>query len=98
MRRLPRATWITIVVTGILIMLNSVMGNIGATALTWLPPWVALVLFVLISLSLIGFSLWQERQKATSEALAIVALQKQRQNMLDRVQNKWITSFLESPL
>ena len=57
MRRLPRATWIAIVVAGILTMLASVMVSIGAPALTWLSPWVALVLFVLISLALIGVSL-----------------------------------------
>jgi len=97
MRRLPRATWIAIVVAGIFTMLGSVMGNIGATALTWLSPQVALVLFVLISLSLIGISLWQERQKAAAEPSAADARQN-RQIMLGRVQNKWITSFLENPL
>ena len=97
MRRLPRATWIAIVVTGILVTLGSVMVNIGAPALTWLSPKVALVLFVLISLSLIGFSLWQERQKAASEPSAAAA-RENRQIMLGRVQNKWITGFLENPL
>lgn len=97
MRRLPRSTWIAIVSAGILVMLGSVMGNIGATALTWLSPKVALVLFVLISLSLIGFSLWQEKQKASSEPSAADA-HENRQIMLSRVQNKWITGFLENPL
>ncbi len=96
-RRLPQATWIAIVVIGILTLLGSVMGNIGATALTWLSPWVALVLFVLISVSLIGVSLWQERQKAASELSAAEA-RENRQVMLSRVQNKWITGFLENPL
>jgi hypothetical protein len=96
-RRLPRATWIAIAVTGILTMLGSVMGNIGANALTWLSPWVALALFVLISLSIIGVSLWQERQKAAFEPSTTEA-RENRQIMLGRVQNKWITSFLENPL
>ncbi len=97
MRRLPRATWIAIVAIGILAMLASVMGNIGASALTWLSPQVALVLFVLISLSLIGVSLWQERQKAASEPSAADA-RENRQIMLGRVRNTWITGFLENPL
>lgn len=97
MRRLPRATWIAIVVMGILAMLGSVMGNIGAPALTWLSPWVALVLFVLISLALIGVSLWQEWQKAASEPSAAYA-RENRRIMLGRVQNKWITGYLENPL
>src|SRR2546423_13757560 len=97
MRRLPRSTWVAIVIAGILMMLGSVMGNIGATALTWLSPWIALVLFVLISVSLIGVSLWQDRQKAASEPSAAEA-RENRQVMLSRVQNKWITGFLENPL
>lgn len=92
MRRLPRATWIAIVVTGILTMLAGVLGNIGASALTWLSPWVALVLFVVISLSLIGVVLWQERQKAAGGPSESVA-RENRQIMLGRVQNKWITGF-----
>src|SRR5215469_4912043 len=97
MHRLPRATWIAIVVTGILTMLASVMVSVGAPALTRLSPWVALVLFVLISLALIGVSLWQERQKAASEPPAAEA-RENRQIMLGRVQNTWITGFLENPL
>ncbi len=97
MRRLPRATWIGIVITGILTLLGSVMGNIGASALTWLSPQVALALFVLISVSLIGVSLWQARKKAASEPSAADA-RENRQIMLGRVQNKWITGFLENPL
>jgi hypothetical protein len=97
MRRIPRTTWISIVVIGLLTMLGSVTGSIGANALTWLSPQVALVLFALISLSLIGFSLWQERQKAASEPSAAEASEN-RQIMLGRVKNKWITGFLENPL
>jgi hypothetical protein len=52
---------------------------------------------VLISLSLIGFSLWQEGQKAASEPSAADA-HENRRIMLGRVKNKWITSFLENPL
>src|SRR5450759_4342872 len=67
MRRFPRATWIAVSVTGILTMLLSLLGNVGATALTWLSPPLALVLFVLISLALIAFSLWQAGQKSASD-------------------------------
>ncbi len=97
MLRLPRATWIVIVVTGLLAMLGSVMGNIGATALTWLSPQVALVLFVLISLSLVGVSLWYEQQKAASEP-SVDDAHENREIMLGRVKDKWITGFLDNPL
>jgi NACHT domain len=97
MRRLPRAIWISIVIIGILTMLATVMGNIGTAALTWLSPQVALVLFVLISLALIGVSLWRERQEATSE-LSPDDTRNYREIMLNLIQNTWITGFLENPL
>src|SRR3989442_172378 len=96
-RQIPRATWITISVTGILTMLLSLLGNVGAPALTWLSPKLALVLFVLISLALIAFSLWQEGQKSASEGSEAEARENHR-IMLARVQNKWITGFLENKL
>src|SRR6266700_3935946 len=97
MRRPSRATLIGVVVTGLLVALASEMGNIGATALTWLSPRVALVLFVLISLSLIGVSYWQEKLKAASEPSAADA-RENRDIMLGRVRNQWITGLLENPL
>ena len=84
-------------VTGILAMLLSLLGNIGAAALTWLSPQLALVLFVLISLVPIAFSLWQARQKAAAEPSAAEA-RENRQIMLSRVQNTWITGLLENEL
>jgi hypothetical protein len=97
MRRLSRATWIAVGVSGIFTMLLSLLGNIGAAALTWLSPQLALFLFVLISLVLIGVSYWQEKQKAASEPSAAES-RMNRRIMLDRVQAKWITGFLENPL
>jgi protein-S-isoprenylcysteine O-methyltransferase Ste14 len=96
-RQIPRATWIAISVIGILTMLLSLLGNVGAPALTWLSPRLALVLFVLISLALIAFSLWQEGQKSDSEPSEAEARENHR-IILARVQNKWITGFLENKL
>ena len=45
MRRLSKATWIAIIVTGLLVMLGSMTGNIGAAALTWLSPQAAGTLY-----------------------------------------------------
>jgi DNA polymerase III delta prime subunit len=97
MRRIPRATWIAVGVTGIITMLLSLLGNIGAAALTWLSPQLALLFFVLISLASIAISLWQVRQKAASEPSA-AELREYREITLDRVQNTWITGFLENRL
>src|SRR5260221_2838895 len=97
MRRLPRATWITVVSISILTILAGVMASVGAPALTWLPPKVALVLLVPIGLFLIGFSLWRAWQDTASKPSAADAGEN-RQIMLGRVQNTWITSFLENRL
>src|ERR1019366_2233567 len=95
MRRIPRAIMIIIFATGILTMLGSILGNIGAAALTWLSPQLALVLLVLISLVLIGLALWQEGQKAKPETPAAVT-HENRQFVLKHAQTRWNTGFPEN--
>jgi hypothetical protein len=97
MRRISRKTWITLIVTGFLTTSAALLGNIGAGALTFLSPQIALVLLVLISGTLIAIDL--RRAHAESSVVLSPALQQQnRERMLDRVYRKWIVEYLEDDL
>jgi hypothetical protein len=65
-------------------------------SLSHLPLWIIAVgIVALVALSIV-FGLWQEKLKSTPETL-VAAAHENRQSMLNRVQNKWITGFLENP-
>ena len=100
MRQIAKRTWLLIVVgtiTALLLLLVDLLKGALAPGLSHLPLWIIAVgIVALVALS-VAFGLWQEKLKSTPETLAAV-LRENRQIMLDRVQNKWITGFLENPI
>ncbi len=97
MRRISLRTWITLIVTGFLTASATLFGNIGAGALTFLSPQIALILFVLISATLIALDLWRGHTESSAE-LSPALQQQNRERMLDRVYRKWIVEYLEDDL
>src|SRR5260221_7707065 len=97
MSRISRRTWIMLIIIGFLTASAALLGNIGAGALTFLSPQLALVLFVLISATLIAIELRRAHTESSAE-LSPVLQQQNRKRMLDRVYRKWIVEYLEDEL
>jgi hypothetical protein len=100
MRQISKRTWLLIVVgmiTALLLLLLDILKGALAGVFSSLPLWIILVSVVVVAGLAVAFGLWQERLKSTPETLTVAA-RENRQIMLDRVQNKWITGFLKNPL
>src|SRR5712692_5951894 len=100
MRRLSRRTVLIIIagtIISLLLLLLDVLKGAFASIFPHLPLWIILVSIVVVIVLATTFGLWYDRLKSTPETLAAAA-RDNRQIMLGRVQNKWITGFLENQL
>jgi GTPase SAR1 family protein len=97
MRRISRKTWLLMLAVAIALLseLAVLLNSIATGALV--SSWPALVAAFIVTASIPILLFLQEWLNSTPEARAAAAL-KNRQRMLDRVQNEWITGFLENPL
>src|SRR5260370_24168089 len=97
MRQISRRTVLIILagtIVSLLLLLLDVLKGAFASIFPHLPLWVILVSIVVVIVLATAFGLWYERLKSTPETLA--AVQENRQRILQRVQTKWITGFLEN--
>ncbi len=97
MRQTSQRTVLIIIVGAIaslLVALTSLLVSTLTGIISSLPLWMILVSIVVVIVLATAFGLWYERLKSTPETLA--AVQENRQRMLQRVQTKWITGFLEN--
>jgi len=97
MRRISRKTWLLMVAVAIALLseLAVLLNSIATGAIV--SSWPVLVAAFIVTASIPILLFLQEKLNSTLEARTAAAL-KNRQHMLDLVQNKWITSFLENRL
>jgi len=94
MRRISRKALWLILTIALLSVLVGLLTSPAAGAFTHLSPWIALVI---VFGATILIALLQSLQQSASDMPETIA-RENRQIMLDRVQTKWITGFLENEL
>ncbi len=100
MRQISRRTPLIIIVgtiASLLVVLTSLLVSTLTGIFSSLPLWIILVSIFVVAILATAFGLWYERMKSTPGTLAAAA-RENRQRVLELVQNKWITGFLENEL
>src|SRR5258708_10025866 len=100
MRRSTRRIWVSIAVGAIIVLLPVLLdlfkGPIAAKAIfSSFPLWIDVVGLV-VTAGLIGaFTYWSAKLISAPDT-SVATARENRQSMLNLVQNKWITGFLEN--
>jgi DNA polymerase III delta prime subunit len=100
MRQPSRRPWLIVVVSTIASLFVMLVGLLVGTLtgrLSSLPLWIILAGIVVLICLVALLGILQKRLETTPETL-VAAARENRQIMLSRVQNEWITGFLENPL
>src|SRR5256885_3615037 len=96
MRRSARRIWGYIAVGAVLVLLPVLLdlfkGPVSGLISSF-PLWIDVVGLVVIASLYAAFAFWYEKLKPASDTSVA-----NRQSILNRVQNKWITGFLENAL
>ncbi len=101
MRQISKRAWLITIAGGTILALLGLLYDLlkGALANVFpsLPLWIILVGIAVVVILIATFGAWYDRLKSTPE-MSADTVRENRQNMLGRVQNKWIAGFLENPL
>jgi NACHT domain len=100
MKQIPHLKYIILgfLLAGFLTALISILGNVISVSLAFLPLRVSLPLLGVSILALGAVEVWRFRLPSPSNSTASTEDPLNRRRMLDKVQAKWITGFLEDVL